>query len=125
MARKHSKHGGWQDLQPDAEEAPAEVPACWLCARPTGETIVWHHPVPKSRGGREVVPMHPIYQKTLITQFTNSELQRHGTRCRGAARRSGGAQICRLGGEKGPRLQRHDCQEAALSIGGERPALCG
>ena len=78
MARKHSKHGGWQDLQPDTEEAPAEAPACWLCARPTGETIVWHHPIPKSRGGREVVPMHPICQKMLITQFTNSELQRHG-----------------------------------------------
>ena len=78
MARKHSKHGGWQDLQPDTEEAPAEAPACWLCARPTGETIVWHHPVPKSRGGREVVPMHAICQKMLITQFSNSELQRHG-----------------------------------------------
>ena len=78
MARKHSKHGGWQDLQPDAEEAPAEVPDCWLCGRVTGETIVWHHPVPKSRGGRDVVPMHPICQQTLITHFTNSELQRHG-----------------------------------------------
>ncbi|WP_430416380.1 hypothetical protein [Parasphingorhabdus sp.] len=77
MARKHSKHGGYQDL-PQAEEAPAEVPACWLCARPTGTTIVWHHPVPKSRGGRDVVPMHPICQRTVITHFTNSELQRHG-----------------------------------------------
>ena len=40
MARKHSKHGGWQDQPFDEEqEAPAPVP-CWLCARPTGETIV-------------------------------------------------------------------------------------
>ncbi|MFT5331207.1 MAG: hypothetical protein ACI9TB_000735 [Parasphingorhabdus sp.] len=78
MARKHSKHGGWQDLQPEEEEAPAEAPDCWLCGRPTGETIVWHHPIPKSRGGRDTVPMHPICQKMLITQFTNSELQRHG-----------------------------------------------
>ena len=38
MARKHSKHGGWQDL-PQEEDTPAEVPACWLCGRPTGETI--------------------------------------------------------------------------------------
>jgi len=30
------------------------VPACWLRGRPTGETIAWHHPVPKSRGGRDV-----------------------------------------------------------------------
>ncbi|MEH6791699.1 hypothetical protein [Parasphingorhabdus sp.] len=78
MARKHSKHGGYREPERDeAEEAPVPLP-CWLCARPVGETVVWHHPVPKSRGGREVVPMHPICQKMLITQFTNSELQRHG-----------------------------------------------
>ena len=82
MARKHSKHGGYQDL-PQAEDTPTEIPACWLCGRPTGATIVWHHPVPKSRGGREVVPMHPICQQMLITQFTNSELQRHGMEVEG------------------------------------------
>ena len=76
MARKHSKHGPYGDELRE-EEAPAEVVPCWLCGRPTGKTIVWHHPVPKSRGGREVVPMHPICQQTLIANFTNSELQRH------------------------------------------------
>lgn len=78
MARKHPKHGPYDDdLGRDEEVAPAPVP-CWLCGRPTGATIVWHHPVPKSRGGRDVVPMHPICQQTLIANFTNSELQRHG-----------------------------------------------
>src|SRR6201991_3072084 len=77
MARKYSKHGPREDLH-DEVEAPAPAPDCWLCGRPTGETIVWHHPVPKSRGGRDVVPMHPICQQTLIANFTNSELQRHG-----------------------------------------------
>ncbi len=76
MARKHSKHGSWEDDQP--EEAAAPPPPCWLCSRPTGKTVVWHHPVPKSRGGRDAVPMHAICQNTLITQFTNSELQRAG-----------------------------------------------
>jgi hypothetical protein len=76
MARKYSKHGPREDLYPEEEEAPPPVP-CWLCGRPTGKTIVWHHPVPKSRGGRDVVPMHPICQQTLIANFTNSELQRH------------------------------------------------
>ena len=56
MARKYSKHGPREDLY--AEEEPP-------------------HPVPKSRGGRDVVPMHPICQQTLIANFTNSELQRH------------------------------------------------
>jgi hypothetical protein len=77
MARKHSKHGPYSDF--DREEEPAAaVPPCWLCGRPTGKTVVWHHPVPKSRGGRDVVPMHPICQNTLMANFSNAELQRHG-----------------------------------------------
>ena len=82
MARKHSKHGPYEDLYPE-EEAPAPVVPCWLCSRPTGKTIVWHHPIPKSRGGRDTVPMHPICQQMLITNFTNSELQRHGKEVEG------------------------------------------
>ena len=77
MARKHSKHGSFEDLDHEAE-APVAAAPCWLCGRPTGKIIVWHHPVPKSRGGRDVVPMHPVCQQTLIANFTNSELQRHG-----------------------------------------------
>lgn len=77
MARKHSKHGP-HDTPRDDDDALAEVVSCWLCGRPVGRTTVWHHPVPKSRGGRDVVPMHPICQQTLIANFTNSELQRYG-----------------------------------------------
>jgi hypothetical protein len=77
MARKHNKRDPYGDLDRE-EEVPVEVVPCWLCGRPTGKTIVWHHPVPKSRGGRDTVPMHPICQQTLITNFTNSELQRYG-----------------------------------------------
>jgi hypothetical protein len=77
MARKHSKHAPYGDALVE-EEAPAAAVPCWLCRRPTGKTIILHHPVPKSRGGRDVVPMHPICQQTLIANFTNSELQRHG-----------------------------------------------
>ncbi|OYW44214.1 MAG: hypothetical protein B7Z08_00750 [Sphingomonadales bacterium 32-68-7] len=75
MARKHRKHGGWDDPAAD-EEPPAEPLTCWLCGRAMGKTTIWHHPVPKSRGGRDVVPMHPICQQTVIAQFTNSELER-------------------------------------------------
>ncbi len=77
MARKYSKHEPYGDVRRE-DDAPEAVVACWLCARPTGKTIVWHHPVPKSRGGRDVVPMHAICQQALIANFTNSELQRHG-----------------------------------------------
>jgi 5-methylcytosine-specific restriction endonuclease McrA len=78
MARKHSRHGPAPDTDRDDDTPPPAV-TCWLCGRPVGKTIVWHHPVPKSRGGRDVVPMHPICQQTLMANFTNSELQRHGT----------------------------------------------
>ncbi len=77
MARKHSKHAPYDGSDREEEKPEAATP-CWLCGRPTGKTIVWHHPVPKSRGGRDVVPMHAICQNTLMTNFTNSELQRHG-----------------------------------------------
>ncbi|MXO75034.1 hypothetical protein GRI40_07350 [Altererythrobacter aerius] len=76
MARKHPKHGPREDF--GAEEDAPPPPECWLCERPGGRTIVWHHPVPKSRGGRDVVPMHPICQQTLTATFTNAELQRYG-----------------------------------------------
>jgi len=35
-------------------------PPCWLCGRPLGRKVERHHPVPKSRGGRATVAVHPI-----------------------------------------------------------------
>lgn len=77
MARRNSKQDRYGDVRAD-ENVPTTPVPCWLCDRLTGKIIVWHHPVPKSRGGRDVVPMHPICQQTLIANFTNSELQRYG-----------------------------------------------
>ena len=37
-----------------------------------------HHTVPKSKKGRETVPVHPICHKTIHTIFTNAELARFG-----------------------------------------------
>lgn len=55
---------------------PEEVVRCWLCHRPLGARVEWHHPRPKSRGGREVVPVHPICHRTIHASFTNAELAR-------------------------------------------------
>jgi hypothetical protein len=49
---------------------------CWLCARPLGSRIEHHHPVPRSRGGRETVAVHPICHRTLHRSFSNKELER-------------------------------------------------
>ena len=55
-----------------------EEQACWLCERPLGARVEYHHPVPKSRGGRATVPVHPICHRTLHARFSNAELARFG-----------------------------------------------
>lgn len=56
---------------------PTQSP-CWLCHRPLGTRVEWHHPVPKSKGGRETVPMHPICHRTLHAAFDNKVLEAIG-----------------------------------------------
>jgi hypothetical protein len=51
-------------------------PICWLCGRPLGAKVEWHHPKPKSRGGRETVPVHPICHRTMHATFENTALDR-------------------------------------------------
>ncbi|WP_260927928.1 HNH endonuclease [Novosphingobium sp. 9] len=51
---------------------------CWLCDRPLGQRVEWHHPVPKSRGGRRTVPVHPICHRTLHATFPNARLAKLG-----------------------------------------------
>jgi len=53
-----------------------EAPDCFLCGRPLGRKVEWHHPVPKSRGGRATVPVHPICHRTIHRTLTNKELER-------------------------------------------------
>jgi hypothetical protein len=49
---------------------------CWLCARPLGSRVEYHHPIPKSRGGRETVAIHPICHRTLHKTFSNKALEK-------------------------------------------------
>ena len=58
-----------------AEQEPSEP--CWLCGRPLGKVVDRFHPVPKSRGGKKTVPVHPICRETIDANFTASELVRH------------------------------------------------
>ena len=58
-----------------AQSAPTP---CWLCERPLGERVERHHPVPKSRGGRAVVDVHPICHRTLHARYSNAEMARLG-----------------------------------------------
>ena len=51
---------------------------CWLCERPLGSKVQWHHPVPKAERGSETVAVHPICHRTIHAHFTNAELARTG-----------------------------------------------
>jgi hypothetical protein len=54
----------------------SDGPPCWLCARPLGKRVEWHHPIPKSRGGRDTMPVHPICHRAIHAQLSNVELAR-------------------------------------------------
>lgn len=60
----------------DERQQPPEPQACWLCGRPLGKRTEWHHPFPKSRGGRETVPVHPICHRAIHARFDNKALAR-------------------------------------------------
>ena len=54
----------------------AEDENCWLCERPLGRRVQWHHTVPKAKKGRKTVPVHPICHRTIHAHATNAELTR-------------------------------------------------
>jgi hypothetical protein len=64
-------------------EAAARIDAappsqCALCERPLGRRTEWHHVVPKSEGGRQTVPLHPICHRTIHAAADNATLARLG-----------------------------------------------
>ncbi len=51
-----------------------EAEPCWLCARPLGRRVERHHPIPKSRKGRETVPVHPICHRVITAYRRRSAI---------------------------------------------------
>lgn len=60
----------------DDAAAEAALVYCWLCGRLMGDMVEWHHPVPKSRGGKVKEPIHPICHRAIHANFTNSDLEK-------------------------------------------------
>lgn len=54
----------------------ADDARCWLCERPLGRRVERHHPIPRSRGGRETVAVHPICHRMIHICYSNAELMR-------------------------------------------------
>lgn len=77
MAKRRSR-ANTDYVAADPTPTLQDVRHCWLCERPLGQRVEWHHPVPKSRGGRAVVGVHPICHRALHAHFTNAELARIG-----------------------------------------------
>ena len=68
-----------QLLRMEQAVARAQTPdgtKCALCLRPLGDRVEWHHRRPKSEGGTETVPVHPICHRTIHAHVSNHELAR-------------------------------------------------
>ncbi|OQW41592.1 MAG: HNH endonuclease [Proteobacteria bacterium SG_bin5] len=59
-----------------AEAARVVVRDCALCERPLGKHAEWHHVRPKSEGGKETVPLHPICHRAIHASLSNAEIAR-------------------------------------------------
>ncbi|MEL6688466.1 MAG: HNH endonuclease [Pseudomonadota bacterium] len=57
----------------------SEPDICALCGRPLGRRRERHHVIPKSKGGRAVVDVHPICHRKIHRVFTNTELAKLGS----------------------------------------------
>lgn len=80
--RKTVRHEAGELVGKPAPRAPGLADfnhRCWLCGRELGKRVQWHHAVPRSRGGKDTVPVHPICHSTLHASFTNHELEQYGT----------------------------------------------
>jgi len=62
---------GPPDPTPSAPQQP-----CVLCGRPLGARVEQHHLVPKSRGGTETAPIHPICHRAIHAAIPNAALER-------------------------------------------------
>lgn len=56
-----------------------EVRVCALCERPLGARVEWHHVIPRSEGGTETVPLHPICHRAIHAAADNATLARAGS----------------------------------------------
>ena len=62
-------------VQAEARMTSTEhIGRCGLCERPLGKKVEWHHRIPKSRGGTEVMPVHPICHRIIHASVSNQEL---------------------------------------------------
>ena len=76
MAGRVRRKAGLAAAEALAARTSEGPPVCALCARPLGARVEWHHVVPKSEGGRDTAPVHPICHRIIHASVTNADLAR-------------------------------------------------
>jgi hypothetical protein len=79
MVGRVKRNAGLAQAAARLAAAAAAPPGCALCGRPLGRRVERHHVIPRSEGGIETVPLHPICHRTLHVAFDNATLARLGT----------------------------------------------
>ncbi len=74
QGRIKRKLQGQKQAAQAARAQPAEPPRCALCHRPLGARVEQHHRIPRSRGGTETIPLHPICHRAIHAHLSNHEL---------------------------------------------------
>jgi hypothetical protein len=77
MPRRNRKEDELDDLETEREKQVLKY--CPLCERQLGSVIEKHHVIPKAKGGKDTVDLHPICHRKIHKVFRNSELVRRGT----------------------------------------------
>ena len=79
MAGRVRRKQGLAEAERRAATEAALPDRCALCDRPLGRRVEWHHVVPRSEGGRDTVPLHPICHRAIHAAADNGALARAGT----------------------------------------------
>ena len=74
QGRVKRKQGLREAQERTARAAEHEQLVCALCSRQLGACVEWHHAVPKSEGGKQTVPVHPICHRAIHAHVSNHEL---------------------------------------------------
>lgn len=79
MAGRVKRKAGLATAAARADREAAIATTCALCGRELGARVEWHHVIPRSQGGTDTVPLHPICHRTLHAAADNATLARAGT----------------------------------------------
>ncbi|MEH3104269.1 MAG: HNH endonuclease signature motif containing protein [Sphingomonas phyllosphaerae] len=79
MVGRVRRKAGLAEAEARARDTNDAAPCCALCGRPLGSRVEWHHVVPRSEGGTDTVPLHPICHRAIHAAADNPALARAGT----------------------------------------------